>query len=47
MPRGLNVSRPIANLILFVNISKKIKWIFISIMTSSVAHWDTWGDNFA
>ena len=47
MTRGLKVLGPlIVNKILFVTMSNFLKWE-IYMMTFSVAHWDTWDDNFA
>ena len=37
MPRAMLI----ANIVLFVNISKFLQWNFIYIMTLDVAHWDT------
>jgi len=46
MQSSLKVScPPIANMmILFVNMSKKVKWYIIYIKTCNVAQWDTWDD---
>ena len=48
MPKDTKVSRIlIGNIMLFVNTSMFFQREIIYIMTLTVAHWDTWDDDFS